>query len=324
MTLPPESWKALLVVGIVFPLHIILGLLAWPALALSIYSGSFGAIVFVLCYLPFYLYPAQSRFPGWKGFDALWRWMDYTTTCPSYFGDFEVYNPHEVDADAQYFAACHPHGTVIFQRTFWRSEQLRKHLRRDWRMLGASILFRIPIVRELTLWFGAVDAGRSNCERLLRNGVSVCVWPGGLDEANSADRRDAVSIRTRTGFIRLAVKHGVPVLPCFVFGELDAVSAVSPLPRAVADFCKKKLRFSTTLFVGRWKSFVPRRVPFHMCIGKPCAVKQLVPEEAGFDAEVERVHKAYKAQIAETYEKYRTQFGYGGRELIFVEDAKAK
>lgn len=152
----------------------------------------------------------------------------------------------------------------------------------------------------------------------------MCVWPGGLDEANSVDGPDAVRIRTRTGFVRLSVKHGVSVLPIFVFGELDTVSAIQPLPRRLADFCKKTLRFSTSIFVGRWHTFVPRRVPFNLCIGRPCVVQQLAPEEAGFDAEVERVHAAYKAEIRAIYERYKLQFGYEQRELVFVEDAKTK
>uniref|UniRef100_A0A7S3FFM5 diacylglycerol O-acyltransferase n=1 Tax=Haptolina ericina TaxID=156174 RepID=A0A7S3FFM5_9EUKA len=250
--------------------------------------------------------------------------MDYTTNCPSYFGEFEVHNAHGVDADAQYFCACHPHGTVIFQRTFWRSQQLAQHLRRDFRMIAASVLFRIPIVREMTLWFGAVDAGRSNCERMLRAGVNVVVWPGGLDEANSVDGLDAVRIRARSGFVRLAVKHGVDVLPIFVFGELDAVRAVSPLPRALADYLKRKFRISTSIFMGRWGTFVPRRVPFHLCIGRPCRVTQRSPDHPDYAEEVKRVHAAYVMEIKAIYESYRERFGYGARELIFVDDGAKK
>ena len=53
-------------------------------------------------------------------------------------------------------------------------------------------------------------------------------------------------------------------------------------------------------------------------------MKKLAPEDPGFDAEVERVHAAYKAEIVATYERYRQQFGYGQRELLFLEDAKKK
>eukprot|EP00966_Prymnesium_polylepis_P163678 3783841-Prymnesium_polylepis.1 len=60
-----------------------------------------------------------------------------------------------------------------------------------------------------------------------------------------------------------------------------------------------------------------------MVIGKPCAVRQLAPGDDGFDAEVERVHAAYKAEIRATYQANRVRFGYENRELIFVEDARS-
>ena len=100
--------------------------------------------------------------------------------------------------------------------------------------------------------------------------------------------------------------------------------AIQPLPAALAAFCKRRLRFSTTIFVGRWHTFIPRRVPFHMCLGRPVALTKTAPAEPGFDAEVARVHAAYKREIARVYADHRAQFGYGRRELAFIEDGKSK
>lgn len=282
----------------------------------------------VLLYAPFYLWPAQSRFPGWKGFEAIWRLMDYENTCASYFGQWAVHGTENIQASTQYFVACHPHGTLIFQRMFWRSPMLERCFSRPWRMLGASVVFRIPFMRELSLWFGAVDASRSNCERLLKAGVNVVVWPGGLDEASSVDGPDEVRLRTRTGFIRLAVKHGTPVLPMFVFGELDAVRSISPLPSAITRFLQKKLRISTNMFLGRWL-VMPFRVPFNLCIGHPILVKQCSEDSGEFDAEVARVHSDYKAELKKLFETNKQIFGYEQRQLVFVceqqeQAAKAK
>ena len=143
----PSTWKAFFVVGLLFPLHIILGILSVPFILYHLCLGSTWACGFMLLYLPFYLYPAQTRFPGWKGFEALWDMMDYSSTCPSYFGGWGVHGGAKIDKNAQYVMACHPHGTVIFQRCFWRSTPLSQMFTRPWRMLAASILFRIPIVR---------------------------------------------------------------------------------------------------------------------------------------------------------------------------------
>eukprot|EP00928_Gymnodinium_smaydae_P034489 TRINITY_DN24423_c0_g1_i1.p1 TRINITY_DN24423_c0_g1~~TRINITY_DN24423_c0_g1_i1.p1 ORF type:complete len:334 (+),score=40.52 TRINITY_DN24423_c0_g1_i1:42-1043(+) len=312
----PETWKAFFVVGVVFPLHIVLGVLSVPTLLFYLVKGSYVAWVCTALYLPFYLWPAQKRYPGWKGFEALWRFMDYTNTCKSYFGDFAVHGSDRIDGKQQYFVACHPHGTLIFSRMFWRSSLLENVFQRPWYMLGVSAVFRIPIMRELSLWFGATDSGRSNCERLLRAGANVVVFPGGLDEANSVDGPTQVRVRTRTGFIRLAVKHGTPVLPMFVFGELDAVKALSPLPRQVAHFFQKRLRISTNMFAGRYL-LMPHRVPFNLCVGSAVNVTQCTDETA-LEQEVARVHSAYKAELRALYEANKDRFGYGKRELVFV------
>ena len=64
--LPRESWKAMFVVGILFPLHILLGIASLPLLAAALAAGSRAAWAFALVYAPFYFYPAQTKFPGWK------------------------------------------------------------------------------------------------------------------------------------------------------------------------------------------------------------------------------------------------------------------
>ena len=45
----PETWKALAFVGVLFPLHIICGILTVPYLCFKLYSGSVGALVFLCC-----------------------------------------------------------------------------------------------------------------------------------------------------------------------------------------------------------------------------------------------------------------------------------
>mmetsp|Transcript_28788 Transcript_28788/g.73905 ORF Transcript_28788/g.73905 Transcript_28788/m.73905 type:complete len:341 (-) Transcript_28788:340-1362(-) len=318
-TLPTETLKAFLVVGVIFPLHVILGVLSVPTIVYQLLvAQSALAWAFLLLYLPFFLYPAQSRFPGWRGFDKMWSFFDYTTSCSNYFGTFEVRSSVPFDPLGQYFIASHPHGTLIFQRMFWRCSLTDGLFHRPLRMLGASVLFRIPIVREMSLLFGAVDAGRTNCEHLLQQGSSVIVYPGGIDEMplSGDGPKSDVRVRTRTGFIRIAVTHGVPVLPTFCFGELEAVSAVSPLPASLAKWLQKTLRVSTTMFVGRLNLFLPRRVPFVLCIGAPIQTTRCT-DPAAVDVEVARVHAIYKQALRDLYSANQETCGYGGRGLVF-------
>lgn len=172
-------------------------------------------------------------------------------------------------------------------------------------------------MRELTLFFGGVDAGKQTAERIAKAGYNVVLYPGGLDEANTENGGNAVRLHTRTGFIRMAVQRGCPVLPMFCFGELEAVRAVAILPPQAATFLKRQFRISSTVFVGRWGTFVPARTPFNLIVGKPVATKMCVggPE---LEEEVARVHAAFKMELRNIFEANKKRFEYADRDLVFT------
>jgi hypothetical protein len=106
----PETWFSFIVVGVIFPLHIVAGVTSVPVGLYLLATGSTVAWVSFVAYMPFYLQKAEKRFPGWKGFESIWDFFDYTTTAKSYFGEFEAHGTEKVDVNAQYIVACHPHG----------------------------------------------------------------------------------------------------------------------------------------------------------------------------------------------------------------------
>jgi 1-acyl-sn-glycerol-3-phosphate acyltransferase len=72
----------------------------------------------------------------------------------------------------------------------------------------------IPGIRTFLRKCGALRASRENAERALRAGAPVLVYPGGeLDCLKSFRRRHRIDFRGRTGFIRLALSLGVPIVP---------------------------------------------------------------------------------------------------------------
>ena len=314
--LPKCTWKSFWVVGVLFPLHIVAGLISIPLLMLRIYQGNFVAIVMLLAYMPYYLQAAHYRYPGWKGFESFWAWAEYDKTGQSYFGALAVHGSVS-DSSRQYIVAIHPHGCLIFQRIFWRTKLMDTLFKRPWRMIAASALFYIPIIREMSLWFGAVDASKSMCRKVLQAGANLILYPGGLDEANRSSSDSRVTLKVRAGFIRLAVEHGIPVVPAFTFGELETIRSVTLLPYSFADFLKRNFRVSSNIFVGRRGCPIPFRTPLHMCIGKPILTRQIAPGSKEMKAEVERVHMEYCEELSQVYERNKSYFGYADRVLVF-------
>ena len=64
---------------------------------------------------------------------------------------------------------------------------------------------------------------------------------------NSGDKK--INVKTRLGFLRLALRHGVDVLPCFRFGETN-IHDLLVLPGA-ATF-KKMFRVGLIIPIGRF------------------------------------------------------------------------
>lgn len=88
--------------------------------------------------------------------------------------------------------------------------------------LGASVIFRIPVFREYLLWLGCVNADRRVAEKVLRSGKSLVILVGGIMEQMLSQRGDhMVYVKKRKGHIRLALKHGTPIVPGYNFGETD-------------------------------------------------------------------------------------------------------
>jgi 1-acyl-sn-glycerol-3-phosphate acyltransferase len=87
------------------------------------------------------------------------------------------------------------------------------------RSLGDHLHFQIPLWRDLLARFGTVDGTRENCERLMRAGESILVFPGGGREVfKHKGERYHLIWKNRIGFAALAIKHGYPIIPFAAVG----------------------------------------------------------------------------------------------------------
>jgi 1-acyl-sn-glycerol-3-phosphate acyltransferase len=80
--------------------------------------------------------------------------------------------------------------------------------------LAFDAMFGIPKVRELMRKIGQMPASMKNAEAALTSGKSVLVYPGGSYEVfRPYGERNRIVFNGRKGFIRLALRTGVPVVP---------------------------------------------------------------------------------------------------------------
>jgi len=92
------------------------------------------------------------------------------------------------------------------------------------------VLFRsgLPGVRDPLTKFGALEAGWEAAEAALREGGIVVVYPGGDHEAfRPWNVRNQIDFDGRTGFIKLALRTGVPIVPAVTHGVQDSIMVLS-------------------------------------------------------------------------------------------------
>ncbi len=90
--------------------------------------------------------------------------------------------------------------------------------------LGHDLPMSIPGLRRLLGRLGGVRANHANAGRLFERGRKVLVYPGGDVEAMRAWRdRDRIVFDGRRGYIRLALRHGVPIIPVVAAGAHEGV-----------------------------------------------------------------------------------------------------
>lgn len=89
--------------------------------------------------------------------------------------------------------------------------------RLPWLLLH-EIMWRTPLAALLER-LGAVRASPDNANAILAGGGKALVYPGGDREPFRAFRdRDRVALGERRGYVKLAIRHGVPIVPVVTTG----------------------------------------------------------------------------------------------------------
>ena len=87
--------------------------------------------------------------------------------------------------------------------------------------------FQLPLWRDLLARLGAVPGTRENCAALLAAGEPVLVFPGGAREVyKRRGQRYELLWGKRTGFARMAIEAGCPIVPFGAVGAEDRVDVV--------------------------------------------------------------------------------------------------
>ncbi|KAG7232661.1 hypothetical protein INR49_008241 [Caranx melampygus] len=263
---------------------------------------------------------------------AGWLWLDWDTptsggrrsqwvrswTVWEYFRDYfpiKLVKTVDLDPKKNYIFGFHPHGVLVaggfgnfcteatgFSRLF---PGLTSHL------LMLPFWFRVPLFRDYIMCGG---------------GNVAVIAVGGAPEALDA-RPGALTlqIRSRKGFIKLALKHGAQLVPVFSFGENELFDQMenpsgSPL-RRLQNRLQSIMGVALPLFHARGVfqysfGLIPYRTSIHTVVGRPISVTQ-TPSPSSED--IESLHNIYLQSLNDLFEQHKHTYGYtDDQHLTFI------
>ena len=118
-------------------------------------------------------------------------------------------------------------------------------------MLAYDLLFAMPRVGPFLRRLGAIPAGIEEARSALERGACVLVYPGGdLDACRPWTQRNKVDFGGRKGFVRLALRAGVPVVPVVAHGSHDAVVVLARGDRLAMTAGLRSVRINVLPFLA--------------------------------------------------------------------------
>jgi 1-acyl-sn-glycerol-3-phosphate acyltransferase len=147
-----------------------------------------------------------------------------------------------------------------------------------------DVLMAAPGLGDYFRLNAVLPASRKGVTAALRAGDDVIVWPGGEEDAmRSWRKRDTAVLAGRKGFVRQAIRSGVPIVPVATIGGHDTVFVLSE-GRWLADGLdrliglKKRLRGATLpIALGVPFGIAPEILPTHIPLPAKIRTELLEP-----------------------------------------------
>ncbi|MEC3914696.1 lysophospholipid acyltransferase family protein [Nocardia sp. CDC160] len=145
------------------------------------------------------------------------------------------------------------------------------------RGLAENVLIDVPGLRDVLQRWGIVRGNRHNCTTLLEQGEAVAVFPGGGREAmRGKGQKYKLLWEGRTGFAKMAIQTGAPIVPTAMVGGDDIYDIVFdgdhpvmlPLRKAVEGLGLRS-NLTPPLIRGLGPTLVPKPERFYYALGTP-------------------------------------------------------
>lgn len=186
-------------------------------------------------------------------------------------------------------------------------------------VLSYDLIFSVPKARDFFQRLSQVPANQRNGEAALARGAAVLVYPGGLEDiARPWTERNKITLAGHKGFIKLALKNGVPVYPIVSHGGHESSIVLSRGRRIAKAFGLEKFRTYSmpVMFTIPWGIVIgpipswpiPTKVTLQVC--EPMDWSSLTPEDANDPQVIDRCYAEITERMQNALDDLAREFPY--------------
>jgi 2-acylglycerol O-acyltransferase 2 len=306
------------------PLTGIYCMLIWASL---LFFGSPGVRAVTLVYS---VWCFVDRAPSTGGWNIPWlkRYLHGLSVYKyafDYFGA-SVTKTCDLDPSKNYVFAYHPHGIIGLGAGFCFGTggagfaDMFPGLNVS--LMSLKVMFHVPFYREWLMAHGLTACGKKCCLKLLSEGPgrSICLAVGGAREAFDAiPNKMELTLKTRKGFVAVAVQAGACLVPVLGYGENELLDQVTAKPlRNIQEQSLTRMSFFWPMFYGRGifnytMGLLPHRRPLNIVVGAPIQCPKMddmsSPEARKV---VDEMHLKYMQALTALYDKHKEAFHTNG------------
>jgi 1-acyl-sn-glycerol-3-phosphate acyltransferase len=172
------------------------------------------------------------------------------------------------------------------------------------------VAFNFPALSTVLRKFGGIPASQENAARAFEREAAVLVYPGGeVESFRPSIRSSEVDLAGRTGFIRLALEHDVPIVPVVSIGGQETALFVTRGRRLAKLLQLDRLARLKVLPIQLGPPFgvtvldLPFRIPLPARVTIQVLPKIDLRERFGARPDVDEVYEAVSAEMQQTLDQ---------------------
>lgn len=189
------------------------------------------------------------------------------------------------------------------------------------RGLAASSALRFPIFKQILCSVGIIDASRHVAQKALEKDPTrtIGISTGGVAEVFETNGEDeCIVLKERKGLIKLAIRTGAELVPCYLFGNTKLLSCWAGeglIPRNTLEQISRRLGFALIVIFGRFGLPIPYRVPVLGVMGSAIPTAHIQCAEPT-NEQIDEIQAKLLAEMEAMFDRNKALYGWADKKLI--------